>query len=308
MERLGLIERLGLDPSRVASFLKALEHEYVTMNPGNYHCAALAADVTQATAFILAKGQCLERGLLTEVQAAALVLAAAGHDVAHPGLTNSARAARAKDSDAPIDADAEFSEYRTGGVRTLQTTSINEEMHARITMQLMSQSSQHSPWVGDNLKISAADIDEAQAVVWQSILFTDMARQGELLRRFNQAVDAHKLLTEGGGGDHRGEMLPPQDSHILAALILHVADISNTARPGPVFLKWADLLRTELRCMMDVSMTDSEQAAGQASFGEGPVKTAFETLHRVLREPLDEMLTQLKVNSEEWRRLEKDAN
>ena len=79
-----------------------------------------------------------------------------------------------------------YSCHYTEGVRTLRTTSINEEMHARITMQLMSLSSRYSPWAGDNLKITEADVDEAQSVVWNSILFTDMARQGELLRRFNQ--------------------------------------------------------------------------------------------------------------------------
>lgn len=281
LERLGLMECLGLDRSHVSSFLEALEHEYVTVNPGQYHCAAHAADVTQATAFILAKGQCVERGLLTAVHAAALVLAAAGHDVAHPGLTNRARAARAKDSEAADDPDAEFSEYRIGGVRTLLTTSINEEMHARITMQLMSLTSRHSPWAGDNLRITENDVDEAQSVVWQSILFTDMARQGELLRRFKQALAAHQLQTGDGGGDHRGMMLPMEDSHLLAALILHVADISNTARPRLVFRRWADLLRQELDTMMDIRMTDAEQAAGQASFGAGPVKAAFESLRRV---------------------------
>jgi hypothetical protein len=248
----------------------------------------------------------MERGLLTAVQAAALVLAAAGHDVAHPGLTNAARAARAKDSEAPDDPDAEFAEYRTGGVRSLslrlRTTSINEEMHARITMQLMSLSSRHSPWVGDNLKITESDVDEAQSVVWHTILCTDMARQGELLRRFNQAVAAHQLQTGDGGGDHRGMMLPKEDSHILAALILHVADISNTARPAPVCKRWADLLRQELDSMMDIHMTDAEQAAGQAGFGAGPVTSAFESLRKVCREPMDEMMTQLKANSAEWRR------
>ena len=42
-------------------------------------------------------------------------------------------------------------------------------------------------------------------------------------------------------------------------------------------------------------------------FGQGPVKAAFKSLRKVLREPLDEMLTQLDANSEEWRRLEKEA-
>jgi len=313
LDRLGLTENLGLDTDNVHAFLSALENEYVTGNPGSYHCAAHAADVTHAVAFILSKGRVIERGLLKGTQCAALLFAAAGHDVRHPGVTNSARLKRMHTKFGRQDSDAEHSKYRTGGA-SLRVASVNEEMHARITLELMSSSSAVSPWTGANLKMTGEDIVEANAIVLESILFTDIGRHGELLRRFNQAVAAQKFeeqsrnVAEGGSQtattdrNEEGAVLPMEDSGILASLILHVADISNTARPQHVSEGWAELLRGEQSDMMGINKSDAELAASQASFGAGPVKSSFECLRAVLKKPLDEMLKQLTANTDSWQK------
>ena len=101
----------------------------------------------------------------------------------------------------------------------------------------------------------------------------------------------------------------------VSCFLLNTLVNTHVRGPGPlvaVLCTGALLKRgcacVSLSCRWPVSYTtDAEQAAGQASFGQGPVKAAFESLRKVLREPLDEMLTQLDANSEEWRRVEKEA-
>ena len=84
--------------------------------------------------------------------------------------------------------------------------------------------------------------------LYPSFNFLPLNGQHSACITYKQAVDAHQLQTGDGGGDHRGMMLPQEDSHILAALILHAADISNTARPGPVFRQWARGRRPFFTC------------------------------------------------------------
>lgn len=80
LDNFDLFERLGLQRANAERFLAAIEAAYL---PNPYHNAVHAADVVQSLCCIL-----LDDGLaqqLTALQLLATVLAAACHDVAHPG-------------------------------------------------------------------------------------------------------------------------------------------------------------------------------------------------------------------------------
>jgi hypothetical protein len=69
----------------VVRFLAALEQHY---RPNPYHNSTHAADVTQAAACILQSVcQCLPGGL-TQLEVFSVIVAAAVHDLAHPGVNN----------------------------------------------------------------------------------------------------------------------------------------------------------------------------------------------------------------------------
>ena len=84
VDRHGLLDAFPrLDASEFREFLEDLEEGH--NHPNDYHTATHAADVVQACGYFLSSGL---RTQLTDVQATAFVLAAAAHDVGHPGLNN----------------------------------------------------------------------------------------------------------------------------------------------------------------------------------------------------------------------------
>jgi hypothetical protein len=69
----------------VVRFLVALEQHY---RPNPYHNSTHAADVTQAAACILQSVRQSLPGGLTQLELFSVIVAAAVHDLAHPGVNN----------------------------------------------------------------------------------------------------------------------------------------------------------------------------------------------------------------------------
>lgn len=82
------VQMFSLDPSKLAEFLWHMEKQYWADNP--YHNSLHAADVVQGI-HMLMQGQ---RGdYFNEIEGIGAILAAIGHDVDHPGVTNTFRVA-----------------------------------------------------------------------------------------------------------------------------------------------------------------------------------------------------------------------
>jgi hypothetical protein len=78
-------QKLKLDKEKLCSFLLALEEHYSKTNP--YHNNWHAADVVQRCTAIVAALP-LDRGRATQLHLLGAVIAAACHDLDHPGLDN----------------------------------------------------------------------------------------------------------------------------------------------------------------------------------------------------------------------------
>ena len=76
---------LALNPAACWAGLSAVEMEYKA-NP--YHCKEHAADVLWSVHCLLTQGGVLESGISDPLEVLAVLLAAAIHDVGHPGLNN----------------------------------------------------------------------------------------------------------------------------------------------------------------------------------------------------------------------------
>ena len=267
LDRHGVFERLGVERDSCAAFLAGLHCLYMRRG-GIYHGPMHAADVLQAAGVLLDElhphslpegatpetreaepgagpaggdgdggtgtgaGTGRRRARLDDLQAFALVIGAAIHDVYHPGVTNAFRAAQDDDQ-----------ARRFGGV------SVNENEHLFIALALLANPATDA----------AAGLGDAQRarltrMLRQGVLHTDMANHAALMRDFRECAAAAREdpnhpwwsdedATRAMGAD--GYPHKTQDS--LVSAVLHLADISNTARPAPLFHAWAKMLQHEFQ-------------------------------------------------------------
>ena len=267
LDRHGVFERLGVERDSCAAFLAGLHCLYMRRG-GIYHGPMHAADVLQAAGVLLDElhphslpegatpetreaepgagpaggdgdggtgtgaGTGRRRARLDDLQAFALVIGAAIHDVYHPGVTNAFRAAQDDDQ-----------ARRFGGV------SVNENEHLSIALALLANPATDA----------AAGLGDAQRarltrMLRHGVLHTDMANHAALMRDFRECAAAAREdpnhpwwsdedATRAMGAD--GYPHKTQDS--LVSAVLHLADISNTARPAPLFHAWAKMLQHEFQ-------------------------------------------------------------
>ncbi|KAF9225714.1 HD-domain/PDEase-like protein [Gyrodon lividus] len=223
----------GVSLSDISIFLKHLRHLYCGQN--SYHNFQHALDVLQASqAFLCAAGivppasiLCEDTGTwrpdkggrkdhlvfsLDNMDLFALFVAAIGHDVGHPGLTN----VFMKNANAPLSA-------------VFDGKSALEHMHYALLIQAMRHHGLGSlldrPNGGQIFRKSLAGI----------VLATDMSVHFEFMKHFGLLVD--------------GKDLPLSDQKLLLCqAIIKCADVSNPSRPPGVSHYWASALMAEWNC------------------------------------------------------------
>lgn len=85
MTKLELMDKIDFDESKLIYFLNEIEKSY-PKNP--YHNAMHATDIVQATYHFCTIGRLLDATGISHLSTAALIIAAAIHDVNHIGVTN----------------------------------------------------------------------------------------------------------------------------------------------------------------------------------------------------------------------------
>jgi hypothetical protein len=83
LQEFHLIESLGFNPLKFHHFIHDIVGSY---NDLPYHNALHATDVTQTTFYLLSTGHVIDALSLNQLSVASILLAAAVHDVNHPGL------------------------------------------------------------------------------------------------------------------------------------------------------------------------------------------------------------------------------
>ena len=266
LDRHGVFERLGVERDSCAAFLAGLHCLYMRRG-GIYHGPMHAADVLQAAGVLLDElhphslpegatpetreaepgagpaggdgdggtgtgaGTGRRRARLDDLQAFALVIGAAIHDVYHPGVTNAFRAAQDDDQ-----------ARRFGGV------SVNENEHLSIALALLANPATDA----------AAGLGDAQRarltrMLRHGVLHTDMANHAALMRDFRECAAAaredpnHPWWSDEDATRAMGARCPHKTQDSLVSAVLHLADISNTARPAPLFHAWAKMLQHEFQ-------------------------------------------------------------
>ena len=295
VDRHGLLDAFPrLDASAFREFLEDLEEGY--NHPNDYHTATHAADVVQACGYFLSSGL---RTQLTDVQATAFVLAAAAHDVGHPGLNN----AHLVNTEAPE------------AVRW-NDVSVNENGHYHILRALLTKRG-----LLDAMFEKREERLVFLALLRRLILATDMENHTRLVADFLDIVQAANEAREArgaGGSEEQGEVLSVgdlEDPELAMCFVLHCADVSNPARPFEVCQRWGENIaeesykqgdkerglgmRVAAFCDRELS-TPATTAQNQASFIDFVCRPLVEGLSTLLPEASEELLCHLTNNRERY--------
>ncbi|KAL4858608.1 Calcium/calmodulin-dependent 3' [Chlorella vulgaris] len=275
LRKRGLVSRLGLPEDRLRSFLADAEEAYHPHNP--YHNSLHAADVTQART----PGACQQlAGLmpgpllpassalgamlalddfaaqLSDLEQLAVILAAAIHDVGHPGVNN----------DFLIRTQSE-------AAVAYNDISINENMHAAAGFKLLAKKENNFL-----SQMSLEDFRHVRRLIIRIILSTDMAAH-------HDSVDEFAASLRLWGPDLAA--WAPDKRVVALQLLVHAADISNPARPLRYCCQWGHMVHEEFFAQGDKeaalgmpvsSICDRQKASvaqSQLTFVEYVVKPCF---------------------------------
>ncbi|XP_025422331.1 high affinity cAMP-specific 3',5'-cyclic phosphodiesterase 7A-like isoform X3 [Sipha flava] len=195
----GLMEHFKLDVVQVWKLFSLIEEGYHSTNP--YHNAIHATDVTQAMHCFLQEDKI--KNFLTPLEIMASLIAAVAHDLDHPGVNQP------------------FLIATSNHLATLyENTSVLENHHWRSAVGCLLESH-----VAEKLSPIRQDLESQ---ISSLILATDITRQPEFLKKFNDYLENDEL-----------DMKDPELRHFILQIALKCADISNPCRPWDVSRKWS---------------------------------------------------------------------
>uniref|UniRef100_A0A452VHX0 Phosphodiesterase n=1 Tax=Ursus maritimus TaxID=29073 RepID=A0A452VHX0_URSMA len=197
----GLIHHFKLDMVTLHRFLVMVQEDYHSQNP--YHNAVHAADVTQAMHCYLKEPKLASS--LTPLDIMLGLLAAAAHDVDHPGVNQ------------PF-----LIKTNHHLANLYQNTSVLENHHWRSTIGMLRESRllAHLP------EEMTQDIEQQLGSL---ILATDINRQNEFLTRLKAHLHNKDLRLED-----------VRDRHFMLQIALKCADICNPCRIWEMSKQWSE--------------------------------------------------------------------
>ena len=277
-----------------------------------YHTFTHAMDIVVTTHGLLRGGGAV---FLNEHEQSALVLAALSHDVLHSGVSN----AFLINVNHPL--------AKKWGSKSLQ-----ERRSADHTLTLLDK---HKVLVTEDgmeesLKSSIAD---ARRIIEESILWTDMARHKEQMEKVAASSDEVTAalqevrkgeIGKGGAtvedvraGVNVSSILDKETRILLAAFLLHCADISNPSKEWPLCERWAVIVMNEFFSQGDVerklghklSMNcDRESVSAskcQLGFGNYVIRSLLQLLEKLVYTAGSQSLENFEQNHKHWEEIAK---
>ncbi len=292
-------ETLRIPMEQMCDYLRAIEHDYKETNP--YHNQIHAADVVQTIHTLI---QMIgDSFVTTKVDVFSILLAAVVHDVKHPGENNSFQA-----------------NARTDLALLYNDHSILENRHIAHAFQIMLGDEDHHGWRSPARRLSHVNhgrvsslnllcnvqpeqLKSIRAKMIDAVLHTDMSKHFA-------AVNSIKALVMS---QTETEEMDEEFSWKILCFMLHLADISNPAKPDPLFKLWADRCLEEFFAQGDkekdlglpvspnCDRQTTKKAACQIGFIAYVVSPAYEVLARILDSVEDRILPIIHSNTEYWK-------
>jgi len=229
------------------------------------------------------------------VEQTALLIAALGHDLGHEGRTN------------PF-----LVEKRDPLALTYNDASPLENLHCANLFRIAKETNTN---IFEGLPI--ADFKAARKVCIKAILHTDnahhfaMVKDLQTLYEFNTNACEAQASEPFGNGAYMRDVLEG-NSEKLQILLLHLADVSNPAKPEDICVAWADRALEEFFAQgdeekalgMPVGMLNDRDKVNRPSSQHGFIKFLVAPLMVVsvkVLPPLHPLLSQLRKNMAHWR-------
>ncbi|KRZ43513.1 putative 3',5'-cyclic phosphodiesterase pde-4, partial [Trichinella pseudospiralis] len=209
----GLLKAFNIRPARLLTYLLHLEDHY---RKNSYHNSLHAADVTQ-TVHVMLSTPSLE-SVFTDLEKLAVIFAAAIHDVDHPGLTNQFL----------VNSGSELAIM-------YNDESVLEQHHLAVAFKLL-QETDCDILTGFSKKHRQL----FRRIVIDTVLATDMSKHMSLLADLKTMVETKKV-----SGPGMPSLEKYSDRIQVLQNMIHIADLSNPAKPINLYQQWIDRLLEE---------------------------------------------------------------
>lgn len=311
--------RLPGNPSAdtLIEFFNDLRNGYLQKDEGidyshirkEYHTFTHAIDVMITTHALLESGGAV---YLSSGERAALVLAALGHDVLHTGVNNSF-----------------LIQTKHPYFLELGEDSLQEKRSARHMLELLDKHRILAVFDGMDEK-EVREITEARNLVEQSILWTDIKRHPEQMKKMSDASENILIaLGEAREGTPQGgiigavqkdlednvdvfSLIDTETRLLVGSFILHCADISNPGKQWENCERWAVLVMNEFFSQGDLqkklgftpSMNCDRATVSvpscQVGFGNYVIRDLYELLNKTLHEGGGYLVKHFDFNHKKW--------
>jgi hypothetical protein len=276
---------LDVNHETLCCFLRSLESQYDVT--GKYHNNIHAADVTQTLHSMLRMGAEEFSNAVSPLDMFSMLLAAAAHDVGHPGTNNMYQV-----------------NAQTNLAIVYNDKSPLENMHASKSSQIIKQH-------GVLENFSSEQQSHARSRMISAILATDMSHH------FNEVSYMEEFISqfENDGVkwyDYINTEDDPKAIQDVLNYMIHLADISNPTKTKALAVYWAECALGEFFAQGDLErlanlpispLCDRENtnlATSQRDFIRFVVLPSYEVLGRILPGVAAEVLPRIKENLGYW--------
>ncbi len=202
-------DQLHISESKFMNLIYNIQKNY---NDNPYHNSIHAADVTNTSFYMLEKLDLRNSLGYTNIEVLSVILSCAAHDVDHPGNNNSYEI-----------------NNRTLLSLTYNDKSVLENYHLFLFFNFL---------LNDSMNIYS-EFEDAQVKTIRKVFISNIIATDLL----NHKNDLNKLseLTKSTNWDPKKQ----ENKDFIQSQIVHFCDISNSAKPFPIYKQWVDRLFIE---------------------------------------------------------------
>ena len=284
---------LRIPMKKLCDYIREIQDDYISSNP--YHNDIHAADVVQSLNVLIQMMLDCEYFQISTDQLFSVLLAAVVHDVNHPGKNNSFQV-----------------NAKTGLALLYNNASVLENRHAaHAFMKMLGKSDLTGNEEKDNLdrnddinplcNLSPTKFNLIRGMIIGTVLHTDMSTHF-------QSVTAMKGLVMNEGA----KTLSNDGIWKTLQFMLHLADISNPAKPEPLFRLWTDRCLNEFFAQGDkeremglpispnCDRNSTKRAESQIGFIRYVILPAYEVLGAMIPKVESTILPVIRSNLVFW--------
>ena len=232
LDAFGLIDEKIMPIDKLEPFLKSVANQYLTSTL--YHNSLHGADITQTICLFFNNSNAEEICHTQAIDLLSIIIAALGHDIGHPGLTNTFH----------INASSEMA-------ITYNDSSCLENFHlAKLFKTIRKEETNIFE------KLSTQDYKKIRKKMISEILATDMAIHGKVLNNIRSKIPDYLLQEKNDNNvnkvkkfelisDINNEETTNEEKQALFDYFIHSADLGHNTKIFDISLKWVELLSNE---------------------------------------------------------------